>query len=147
MQSSSLKDTSEDTQKTKEGRVGRLEKYCSACKQRPGEYYCPHCNDAFCSVECARSAQHQDCLNAVDRNEEPSPADEKNRILRTLKKYGLAAPEGGGPLQFIGDEEDIAKSPIEPEDFDGEDDEEEAAEDSEEESEDDETSRRRKDLE
>ena len=153
---SSLQNIVDHNQKTEETRLEARTKPCSFCNQRLGKYVCPRCNREYCSLACYQSRTHRACSEGFYRQQikyKPegmkTSEEERKKMEAILDKYDFRAPEGGGPLEFVGNPNTAAHEFLDmdntelAEENGGGDDEEETDKESEE---DEETVRRRKDL-
>ena len=152
----SLQNVAEENRRVKEKRLENLAKPCEFCNKFLIKYTCPKCRKGYCSVECYKSMAHRECSTAFNKEQsegqtEAMKSSEKERetMNEILKRNQFVAPEGGGPLEFVGDPFRLLEEAEL--DFDADEDEEsdeETEEEAEEEPEqDEETIRRRKDLE
>jgi HIT zinc finger len=156
---SSLQNIVDHNQKSQETRLEALATPCRFCNQRLAKYVCPRCTQGYCSVDCYRSRNHEECSEGFYKQQVKEAVggikgtdEEREKMLETLKKYNFTAPEEGGALEFVGEASAMGGSF---EDFDEVEDDLEGLEleevderdDEDEDEEDEETLRRRKDLE
>ena len=158
---SALQNIVDHNQKAQETRLEALAKPCPFCNKRLAKYVCPQCKQGYCSVDCFRSKEHEDCSEGFYKEQVRSEVggmkgseEEKERMMDMLRKYDFKAPEDGGALEFVGDPEAGIGEDFEPGEGDDEDGdplnravEEGTSEGEESEEEDEEAVRRRKDLE
>jgi HIT zinc finger len=106
----SLQHIAEEKRKAEERRAESLAVLCSFCNKTLSKYTCPRCSKKYCGLECYKSRGHAKCSNAFQREQRNAEAkatnstkQEKEKMKEILKKNQFVAPDGGGPLEFVGD--------------------------------------------
>src|SRR5579859_7109380 len=107
---SSLQNILDHNQNSHETKTSSLANPCPFCNKNLAKYLCPRCGTPYCSLTCYRSSAHEDCSEGFYKDEVRrelggSRADEEERrkMEEVLRKYGVQAPESGGPLEWSGE--------------------------------------------